>query len=378
MDRIETIVIGAGVIGLAVARALAMSGREVLILESEAAIGTGTSSRNSEVIHAGIYYPKGSRKARACVTGRDLLYAYCDSRGVPYKRCGKLIVATDDAQIAKLSAIQEKAAANGVSDLKILSADAAKALEPALSCTGALLSPSTGIIDTHALMLALLGDAENAGAVLALSSPFQSAHKTATGFHVTTGGDHPMELEATEIVNAAGLFAQSVAKRIDGMPDAHIPPQYLAKGNYFTLTRPAPFSRLIYPVPEQGGLGVHLTLDMGGQARFGPDVEWLPPPDPANPAPSLDYRVDAARGDKFYAAIRRYWPNLPDATLQAAYAGIRPKLVPIGAADADFTLSGPRDHGVAGLLHFFGVESPGITSSLALAEEGLNILSTGL
>ncbi len=359
MDRLDCIVVGAGVVGLAVARALALAGREVLILERAESFGTGTSARNSEVIHAGIYYPNGSLMARACVAGRKALHAYARERGVAHRQCGKLIVATNDEELARLSGIAQRAAQNGVDDLRSLDAAAARALEPELRCVGALLSPSTGIIDTHAYMLALLGDAENAGATLVCRAPVVSARVISGGFEVSVGGVDPMRLACGLLVNAAGLDAPAVARAIDGLGSGHIPQAYFAKGNYFTLVGRAPFSRLIYPVPVPGGLGTHLTLDLGGQAKFGPDVEWVE---------SVDYSVDPRRGDAFYAAIRRYWPGLPDGALQPGYCGIRPKIVPPGAPGQDFVVQGPREHGIAGLLNLFGIESPGLTASLALAE----------
>lgn len=363
MERVETIVVGAGAVGLAVARRLALAGQEVVVLEAAAAIGTGTSSRNSEVVHAGIYYPPGSLKARACVAGRKALYAYCAERGVACRAVGKLIVAADPAQWDKLRATARQAAANGVDDLRELTAQEAQALEPALACSGALLSPSTGIVDSHGYMLALQGDLEAAGGVVALNAPLVGARVDGDGFTVAAGGAAPMRLQCRRLVNAAGLDAWKVARSLQGTPPP--PPQRYAKGNYFALSGcRAPFSRLIYPVPEDGGLGVHLTLDLGGQARFGPDVEWLDETDSAR----LDYRVDPARGRGFYAAIRRYWPDLPDDALVPAYAGVRPKLTGPGAAAADFMIEGREDNGVPGLVQLFGIESPGLTASLALAD----------
>ena len=358
MDRVDAVVIGAGLVGLAVARALALAGREVVILEAEDAIGTHTSSRNSEVIHAGIYYPPGSLKARACVAGRRRLYAYCAERGVPHRRCGKLIVAADAAQREALEGIRRQAHGNGVADVVPLDMAEVRALEPELSCVAALHSPSTGIVDSHALMLAYLGDAENAGAVLALKSPLQKGVVRKDGIELHVAGAEP--LLAAQVVNSAGLRAPSVARRIEGYPARLAPPELYAKGNYYTLARRAPFSRLIYPVPEPGGLGVHVTLDLGGRARFGPDVEWVD---------GVDYRVDPARAGRFYAAIRRYWPGLPDGALEPGYAGIRPKISGPGEPAADFVLQGPRAHGVAGLVHLYGIESPGLTASLALADD---------
>lgn len=362
----DCVVIGAGVIGLAAARALALKGHEVILLEAESAIGTGTSSRNSEVIHAGIYYPRGSLKARACVEGKARLYAYLTERGLPHKRCGKLIAATQKDQLGELDAICAKAAANGVTDLELMSARQAMALEPALQCEAALLSPSTGILDAHAYMLALQGDFEDAGGMIAFNTPVIRAEaKPQGGFEIETGGASPIRLSANLLINAAGLAAPHVASLIDGMPQQHLPKAYYARGNYFTLSGRAPFSRLIYPVPEAAGLGIHLTLDMGGQARFGPDVEWIEKP---------DYEVKEARGESFYAAIRTYWPALKDGALVPAYAGIRPKISGPGEPAADFLVQGPQTHGLPGLVHFFGIESPGLTASLALADEALQAL----
>ena len=363
MEQIDAVVIGAGVVGLAVGRELALQGLEVMVLESENAIGTGTSSRNSEVIHAGIYYPAGSLKARLCVQGKQMLYAYCAERGVAHQRLGKLIVATSQEQVGQLAGIQAKAAANGVHDLRQISAAEARALEPDLQCDAALLSPSTGIVDSHGLMLALQGDMENAGGLLALLSP---VHSIGVGQGTAS---HPLrvrtedgtELAACFVVNAAGLNAVAVARRIDGLDKGFLPKAFYAKGNYFTLAGKAPFSRLIYPVPEHAGLGVHLTLDLGGQAKFGPDVQWVDDP--------TDLRVDPRRGDAFYAEVRKYWPALPDGALQAGYAGMRPKISGPHEAAADFVVQGPQQHGVAGLVNLLGIESPGLTSSLAIAAE---------
>lgn len=365
MDKVDAIVVGAGVVGLASARALALAGLEVLILERESAIGTGVSSRNSEVLHAGIYYPRGSLKARLCVRGRELLYAYCAERGVAHRRCGKLVVATTAAELPKLDSILAHAQANGVPDLQRVSAAEALAMEPALACAGALHSPSSGLIDSHGLMTSLLGDAENAGALLALRSPFAGAVRDGDGWVVRTGGAEPFELAARWLVNCAGLGAQAVAGAMAGFPTAAVPRQHLAKGHYFSLAGRAPFSRLIYPTPVDGGLGVHLTLDLGGQARFGPDVEWLPG---GTVEAGLDYAVDPRRQAGFEADIRRYWPGLPDGALLPAYSGVRPKLSGPGEAAADFSLMGPVDHGCAGVVQLFGIESPGLTSSLSLAE----------
>ena len=359
MENVECIVAGAGVVGLAIGRSLALAGREVLILEKAEAFGTETSARNSEVIHAGIYYPRDSLMARFCVAGRKALYTYLEERGLPHRRCGKLIVATDAAELEKLAGIRERAAANGVDDLHLLGALQARTLEPALACSGALLSPSTGIIDSHAYMLSLLGDAEAQGATLVCNTPVTGGAITSAGIEITTGGAEAITLRCRAFINAAGLGAPELARTIAGMPADHIPGTWWAKGNYFTLSGRSPFTRLIYPVPVPGGLGTHLTLDLAGQARFGPDVEWID---------SIDYRVDPRRGDGFYAAIRRYWPDLPEDSLQPAYAGVRPKIVPPGAPGQDFRIEGPRDHGVPGLVNLFGIESPGLTASLAIAD----------
>jgi len=359
MDKVDCVVVGAGVIGLAVARKLAQAGREVIVLEAAEGIGTVTSSRNSEVIHAGIYYKAGSLMARMCVSGKQALYAYCRDHGIPHRNCGKLIVATTPKETEKLQSIRAHAEANGVLDMQALSGEAARALEPALNCDAALLSPSTGIIDSHAYMLALRGDAEEAGAACAFYTPLIRAKAAAGRIEVDAGGDAPMTIECDLFVNAAGLGAPAVARSIEGMPIELIPVPYLAKGNYFSCSARAPFSHLIYPVPEPGGLGVHLTLDMAGQARFGPDVEWVD---------AIDYAVDPARAQRFYPAIRRYWPTLPDGALMPSYSGIRPKIVPPAVASQDFLIQGPRDHGVAGLINLFGIESPGLTSSLAIAD----------
>jgi L-2-hydroxyglutarate oxidase LhgO len=357
VDRVDAVVIGAGVVGLACARALALAGREVVILEAEDAIGTHTSSRNSEVIHAGIYYPQGSLKAHSCVEGRRRLYEYCAARGVPHRRCGKLIVATDRAQLDELEGIRRKAHANGVADVAPVSLAEVRAMEPEVACVAALHSPSTGIVDSHALMLAYLGDAERAGAMLALKSPLEKGVVRADGIELRVAGAEP--ILAAHVVNSAGLRAPSLARRIEGYRAELAPPELYAKGNYYTLARRAPFSRLVYPVPEPGGLGVHVTLDLGGRARFGPDVEWIE---------RIDYSVDPRRAERFYAAIRRYWPGLPDGALEPGYAGVRPKIAGKGAPVPDFVVQGPCEHGVPGLVHLYGIESPGLTASLALAD----------
>ncbi|MCM5680349.1 NAD(P)/FAD-dependent oxidoreductase [Schlegelella sp. S2-27] len=364
MERVEAVVVGAGVVGLAVARALAQRGLETIVLESEAAIGTGTSSRNSEVIHAGLYYPQGSWKARLCVQGRNRLYPYAAERGIEHRRCGKLVVATSEAQLAALHGVVDAAARNGVTDLQWLDAHQARVLEPRLACVAAVLSPSTGVIDSHGYMLALQADLEAAGGAVAFASPVAEVQCRSQGHVVSVGGASPMTLEAGVLVNAAGLWAPSLAARFQGLAPQHVPSAHFAKGSYYALSGRAPFSRLIYPVPEAAGLGVHLTLDLGGQARFGPDVEWIVP----DAQGRLDYRVDPMRADSFYAEIRRYWPELPDGSLRPAYSGVRPKLQAPGEPARDFWLQGPAEHGLAGLVNLFGIESPGLTAALALAD----------
>jgi L-2-hydroxyglutarate oxidase LhgO len=363
VDRVDAVVIGAGVLGLAVARALATAGREVVILEAEDAIGTHTSSRNSEVIHAGIYYPQGSLKARACVEGRERLYDYCAERGVPHRRCGKLIVATDAAQREDLEGIRQTAHANGVTDVVCVSQERVRTMEPELHCVAALHSPSTGIVDSHALMLAYLRDAEHAGAMLALKCSLAKGVVRAGGIELHVTGAEP--ILAAQVVNSAGLRAPSLARSIEGYAAELAPPEFYAKGNYYSLAQRPPFSRLVYPVPEPGGLGVHVTLDLGGRARFGPDVEWVD---------TVDYTVDPRRAEHFYAAIRRYWPGLPDGALEPDFAGIRPKISGKDAPAADFLVQGPRVHGVPGLVNLFGIESPGLTASLPLADAVLGQL----
>jgi L-2-hydroxyglutarate oxidase LhgO len=365
-ETVDCVVIGAGVVGLAVARALALAGREVIVVEAAEGIGTETSSRNSEVIHAGIYYPKGSLMAQTCVAGRRLLYAYCAEHGVPHLNCGKLIVATNQQESELLASIKGRAEANGVEGMRFLSGAEAMAMEPNLQCTAALLSPATGIVDSHSYMLALQGDAEAHGAMLAFFSPVERGRVTDAGIELEVGGAEPMKLRARLVINSAGLHAPTLAARIAGMPADKIPTAYYAKGNYFTLSGRSPFSRLIYPVPVPGGLGVHITVDLGGQAKFGPDVEWIP---------DIDYSVDPHRADKFYAAVRKYWPALKDGALQPGYAGIRPKIVPHGAPAQDITIQGPAQHGVPGLIHLFGIESPGLTASLALANYVVGLVS---
>jgi len=364
-EAVDCVVVGAGVIGLAVARALAMTGREVVVLESEDAIGTATSSRNSEVIHAGLYYPQDSLKARLCVQGRDRLYAYLAERGIEHERCGKLVVATDEAEVDALRALEDKARANGVDDVVWLNADEAGAMEPSLHCVAAVHSPSTGILDSHGYMLGLQGDAEAFGAAIAFLSPVIGGRVDVDGIGLDVGGAEAMALHCRTVVNCAGLGAPALARSIEGMPAEAVPPLHYAKGNYFQLSGRAPFSRLVYPVPGTASLGVHFTRDLGGQGRFGPDVEWID---------SIDYTVDPDRARQFYAAIRRYWPDLADDALQPAYCGIRPKIQAPGEPPRDFVIQGPEVHGVRGLVNLFGIESPGLTASLAIADEVLSRL----
>ena len=356
VDSLDCVVVGAGVIGLAVARAVAQQGRSVLIAERESAFGTIISARNSEVIHAGIYYPQGSLKARLCVQGREQLYAYCAARGIAHRRTGKWIVATEPEQLAQLEGIAAAARANGV-ELEHLDVAAARRIEPALRAAGVLVSPLTGIVDSHAYMLALLGEAEDAGATLALRSTVREVQRHGRGLQVAFADGY--RVQAQWLINCAGLDAPALASRIEGLPAAFTPTAHYAKGCYFSLQGKAPFSRLIYPVPEPGGLGVHLTLDLAGSARFGPDVQWVAAP---------DYSVDAARAERFYPVIRRYWPGLPDGALLPAYAGVRPKISGPNEAAADFRIEGPAQHGVAGVVNLFGIESPGLTASLAIAD----------
>jgi L-2-hydroxyglutarate oxidase LhgO len=364
MEHVDCIVVGAGVIGLAVARGLALAGREVIVLEAEHAIGTHTSSRNSEVIHGGIYYPSGSLKAALCVSGRAALYRYCEERGVPHRRCGKLIIAASESQRPDLERLRAQAQRNGVHDLQWLSAAEIRDLEPEVRGAGALLSPSTGIIDSHAYMLALQADAQARGTIVVLRSPVQAGRALEDGIELEVGGESPMTLLAGCVVNSAGLGAQKLAGRIRGVPVHSIPPSHFAKGSYFTLAGRSPFKRLVYPLPEAAGLGVHVTLDMAGRARFGPDVEWVN---------AIDYGVDPRRAAAFYAAIRSYWPGLADGALMPAYAGIRPKLHAPREPACDFLIQGPADHGVAGLVNLYGIESPGLTASLAIAEHVLGL-----
>jgi L-2-hydroxyglutarate oxidase LhgO len=362
LDRIDTIVIGAGAVGLACARECALAGKETLVLEATNAIGTGTSSRNSEVIHAGIYYPVGSVKARLCVEGRQALYRYAAEKNFDAKAIGKLIVATRPEQLAMLKAIQDKASACGVNDLQWLSSAEVHRLEPELSCEAGLLSPSTGVVDSHAYMLALQGDLEAKGGMVAFESPFESAQVTTEGIIIRAGG---VEVLAQELINSAGLYSSLVARAIQGLDQKHVPETRFAKGNYYSLQGRTPFKKLIYPVPENAGLGVHVTIDLGGQARFGPDVEWLNLIDPRE----INYTVDPERARVFYEAVRRYWPGLKDGALLPAYSGIRPKLQLPGEPAMDFLLQARATHGVRGLVNLFGIESPGLTASLAIAKE---------
>jgi L-2-hydroxyglutarate oxidase LhgO len=358
-EKVDAVVIGAGVVGLAAARALALAGREVIVLEAEESIGNHTSSRNSEVIHAGIYYPKGSLKAQLCVTGKQQLYDYCRSRGVPYLNCGKVLVAASEAEIPAVLGYIDKARANGVSDLRRISLEELRELEPAVKAVAAVYSPSTGIIDSHAYMLALQGDVENAGGAVVLRSPVTCGDATSEGVTLEVGGSEPMSICCKLLVNSAGLLAPSIARSIRGIPAASIPPQYFAKGHYYTLSGKSPFNRLVYPMAGAGHLGVHVTIDLGGQARFGPDIDWID---------GIDYRFDAAREPLFYEAIRQYYPALKDGALQPGYTGIRPKISGPNEPAADFMIQGPGEHGVPGLVNLYGIESPGLTASLAIGE----------
>jgi L-2-hydroxyglutarate oxidase LhgO len=364
-EAVECVVIGGGIIGRGVAGALARAGREVLLLEKERWIGQDTSSRNSEVIHAGLYYPEGSLKARFCVEGRQQLYAYCVERDVPHKRIGKLVVGVSDDEIATLKRVIKHAVAAGVTDLEWLDGKDARGMEPALDCVAAFHSPSTGIIDSHALMQAYQTDAENARASVVLRAPVLEGRVARDGFTLEVGGSERMTLDCKLLVNSAGLYAPSLARHIAGIPPATIPRDYYCRGVYFTLAGRAPFKRLIYPVPEHAGLGVHLTLDMAGAARFGPDTEWID---------GIDYTVDARRSEKFYAAIRTYWPGIADGALQPGYAGIRPKISSPKEPAADFMIAGPQTHGVPNLVNLFGIESPGLTASLAIADHVVSLL----
>lgn len=358
MDNVDVIVIGAGVVGLACARALQLAGREVLLLESESAFGTGVSSRNSEVIHAGLYYPNGSLKARHCVAGRQMLYEYCQARDIPFRRCGKLLVATSTAQIAQIEKLLKNASGNGVNDLRLLEGAQARAMEPALSCDAALLSPSSGIIDSHTYMLCLLGDLENGGGMAVFNTTVLGGRVVEDGIIVNVQGADA--LHARLVVNCAALGAQKISHAIEGFPAQHIPPLRYARGVYFSISGRSPFTHLIYPLPEAAGLGVHLTIDLGGQAKFGPDVEWIDEP---------SYTVDPRRADSFYGEIGKYWPGIKDHQLQPAYAGIRPKINAPDEPAADFYIAGRETHGVRGMINLFGIESPGLTGSLSIARD---------
>jgi L-2-hydroxyglutarate oxidase LhgO len=360
MERVDCVVVGAGVVGLACARRLAMAGLEVIVLERGDAVGAETSSRNSEVIHAGVYYARGSLKAATCIAGKWFLYRYLAERGIAHDRCGKLIVATSEAQTATLATIRANAAALGMPELEPWTAAQATALEPALRCTAALWSPTTGILDSHGLMLAFQGDAEDRGAMIAFASPLERAEVTPAGIRLEIGGQEPMQLLAGRVVNSAGLTAPDLARRVAGLDPADLPGAHYCKGNYYTLAGRSPFARLIYPVPEAAGLGVHVTVDLAGSCRFGPDTEWID---------RIGYDVDPARAAVFYAEVRRYWPDLPDGALTPGYAGIRPKLGPQGSPARDFLVEGPERHGVPGLVNLFGIESPGLTACWPLACE---------
>lgn len=364
-EKIDCAVIGAGVVGLAVARRLALEGHEVVILEAEEAFGTHTSSRNSEVIHAGIYYPTNSLKARLCVAGRRALYRYCAEHDVNHRRIGKLVVATDYDQVAALNNYRQQAEINGVGDLRMLGAHEVVQLEPEVRGVAGFLSPSTGIIDSHGLMLAYLGDAEAHGASLALVSAVVSGAVANGGIVLDVDGEEETSILCNTVINAAGLNAQAVARSIRGIPADTIPPTYYAIGHYYTLAGKAPFQRLIYPVARQDWLGVHVTVDLGGQVKFGPDFSWID---------RIDYRFDESREAAFYEAIRRYYPGLKEGALQAGYTGIRPKIAGPGAPAPDFAIQGPHDHGVKGLVNLYGIESPGLTASLAIADHVVGLL----
>jgi L-2-hydroxyglutarate oxidase LhgO len=356
----QVLVVGAGVVGLAIARAAARAGHDVIVAEATRGIGNGVSSRNSEVIHGGMYYPADSLRARHCIRGRRMLYAFCASHGVPHRRCGKLIVATSEAELGKIEQIHKQGLANGVEDLAWIGGNALKSLEPELACIGALHSPQTGIIDSHALMLALQGDLEDRGGMIAFGTQIERLAPANGGWEVHFGGAEAGVLIVDAVVNSAGLGAQAIARATDGYPPARVPRLVLAKGNYFGYTRRPVFSHLIYPAPVDGGLGTHVTLDMAGRMRFGPDVEWID---------REYYEVDPRRAGSFYSRIRTYWPGLPDETLVPDYAGIRPKLTGPGEPAADFVIDTPRQHGLRGLVHLFGIESPGLTSSLSIADD---------
>lgn len=365
-EQVECIVIGAGVIGLACAKALATAGKEVLILESENTIASGISSRNSEVIHAGIYYPKNSKKAELCVRGKNLLYEYCNNYKLPHKKLGKLIVAVNDTEIPELEKIRQKAIANDVLDLEFVDGKTLSILEPSLKAVSGLFSPSTGIIDSHQFMLSLLANAENSGAVLVCNSEVIGGNLSAHGFELQikdkNNTNNTYNICAKYLINAAGFGAHTILHNINDFPKKHIPNLYYCKGNYFSLNIASPFKRLIYPIPNNAGLGVHLTLDMHDRAKFGPDTQWID---------NLDYDVDNTRLDYFYNTIKTYWPDIPKTALEPGYTGIRPKLAKEGEAPADFMIQGALVHGISGLVNLFGIESPGLTASLAIADEVL-------
>ncbi|MEG3617027.1 NAD(P)/FAD-dependent oxidoreductase [Magnetovibrio sp. PR-2] len=361
-DSLDTVVIGAGVVGLACARAMALAGHEVVVVEALDAIGTVTSSRNSEVIHAGIYYPEGSLKGRLCVQGKAMLYDYLEAHAIEHNRCGKLVVATTDEEVSILKTVVTKAAANGCTELNWLDGDEAQALEPELRCLKALSSPTTGIVDTHGFMLSLQGELEAHGGAVALNAPVLSGDVKADGILLRVGGDQPMEVLAKHVINAAGLDAQKLAGCINGYATHHAPPAHLCKGNYFSLMGKAPFDQLIYPVPGNSSLGCHYTRDLGGQGRFGPDAEWI------EDGSTIDYAVNPKRAESFYKQIRSYWPGLPDDALSPAYCGMRPKIQAQGEPAHDFVIQGPDIHDVPGLVNLFGIESPGLTSSLAIGD----------
>jgi len=368
VERVDCAVIGAGVVGLAIARELALAGREVLVLEAESHFGEHTSSRNSEVIHAGIYYPQGSLKARLCVAGKHLLYAYCRERGVAHANTGKIIVACDESETAAVGSYIDKAIANGVDDLRWLSKAELSHMEPAVRCVAGVFSPSTGIIDSHALMLAFLGDAQNAGAVVVFRSPVRSGQVSGEGIVLEVGGDEPMAIACNAVINSAGLLATQVARSIAGVAPGSIPRAYFAKAHYYTLSGKSPFNHLVYPVAHSAYLGVHVTLDLAGQARFGPDLDWIE---------GVDYRFDHSREPLFYQAIRRYYPELKNGQLQPGYTGIRPKISGPKEPAADFAIHGPAEHGVAGLVNLYGIESPGLTASMAIADQVRTLLDPG-
>jgi L-2-hydroxyglutarate oxidase LhgO len=358
-ESTQVVVVGTGVVGLAVARTLAQIHREVLILDANRSFGMGSSARSSEVIHAGLYYPQGSLKARTCVRGRQLLYQYAALRGVEVRKTGKLIVACSSEELGALERLRSHAQANGVADVRALTREEVCDLEPALAVQGALFSPSTGIIDSHALMLALLGDAEACGARAVFNTRITSVHATGVGFTLDIEGAESGQTSCQVLVNCAGMGSVELAKNIVGLDRCWVPRAYLCKGSYFGLPGHVPFRHLIYPVPEPGGLGVHLTFDRAGAARFGPDTQWIE---------SIDYEVDPRRAVHFEQAILRYWPGLPRGALRPAYAGVRSKIVGPGEPPADFRVDGEREHGVPGLVNLFGIESPGLTAALGLAE----------